>query len=204
MGSWTRSDNLLNLDHQADLKSWADELWKLATANTALHLVLTEKSELNLNDGDGGGRGKKEVWCRAPMVDPEVFRKQMYCAEESTCDIVGTFRRPHNSFPRRYAPALHRRILTSHAFLYCVKRSVHENRLIKPFTRARWSQSHTNNECFKLVEALLQIYSCFFSHTIGYNYTWLAAISSLTVSLHYLPRCLCSTAHAGLPFSDFK
>jgi len=95
-------------------------------------------------------------------------------------------------------------LLCIDAFLYCVKRSVHENRLIKPFTRARWSQSHTNNECFKLVEALLQIYSCFFSHTIGYNYTWLAAISSFTVSLHYLPRCLCSTAHAGLPFSDFK
>jgi len=30
----------------------------------------------------------------APMVKPEVFRKQIYCDEESTCDIVGTFRRP--------------------------------------------------------------------------------------------------------------
>jgi len=28
------------------------------------------------------------------MFEPEVFRKQMYCIEESTCDIVGTFRRP--------------------------------------------------------------------------------------------------------------
>jgi len=32
----------------------------------------------------------------APMFELEVFRKQMYCIEESTCDIVGTFRRPHS------------------------------------------------------------------------------------------------------------
>ena len=25
------------------------------------------------------------------MFEPKVFRKQMYCVEESTCDIVGTF-----------------------------------------------------------------------------------------------------------------
>jgi len=29
-------------------KNWVDELWKLATANIALHLVLAQKSELNL------------------------------------------------------------------------------------------------------------------------------------------------------------
>ena len=34
----------------------------------------------------------------APMFEPEDFRKQMYCTEESTCDIVGTFRRPPQSF----------------------------------------------------------------------------------------------------------
>jgi len=28
-----------------------------------------------------------------PMFEPEVFRKQMYRFEESTCDIVGTFSR---------------------------------------------------------------------------------------------------------------
>ena len=32
----------------------------------------------------------------APMFEPEVFRKQMYCTEESTCDIVETFRRPRS------------------------------------------------------------------------------------------------------------
>jgi len=32
----------------------------------------------------------------APMLEPEVFRKQMHCIEESTCDIVGTFRRPRS------------------------------------------------------------------------------------------------------------
>jgi len=101
------SDNLPKLEHHAGLKSLADELQKLATANRALHLVLTKKSEINLNDKDGypqvcirgatrldGGRGKKQVWRRAPMFEPEVFRNQIYCVEESTCDIVGTFRLP--------------------------------------------------------------------------------------------------------------
>jgi len=55
------------------------------------------------------------------MFEPEFFRKQIYCVEESTCDIVGTFwrppaviRHPHIDLapgkyaplsPRRYAPA---------------------------------------------------------------------------------------------------
>ena len=43
----------MNLEHPAGLNiNWADELRKLATADIALHLVLTEKSELNLNDKD--------------------------------------------------------------------------------------------------------------------------------------------------------
>jgi len=32
----------------------------------------------------------------APMFEPEVFRKQMYCIEKSTCDIVRTFRLPRS------------------------------------------------------------------------------------------------------------
>jgi len=48
------------------------------------------------------GQGRNEVRRRPgqeaslapPMFEPEVFRKQMNCMEESTCDIVGTFRRP--------------------------------------------------------------------------------------------------------------
>jgi len=35
----------------------------------------------------------------APMFKPEVFWKRMYCIEESTCNIVGTFRRPENCAP---------------------------------------------------------------------------------------------------------
>jgi len=31
------------------------------------------------------------------MFEPEVCRKQMYCIEESTCGIVGTYRRPLQS-----------------------------------------------------------------------------------------------------------
>ena len=39
-----------------------------------------------------GARGKKQVWHL--MFVPEVFRKQMYCIEESTCDIVVFLRTP--------------------------------------------------------------------------------------------------------------
>jgi len=35
--------------------------------------------------------GARIKFC-APMFEPEVFRKQLYWIEESTCDIVGTFR----------------------------------------------------------------------------------------------------------------
>jgi len=55
-----------------------------------------------------GAQGKKQVW--RPMLEPEDFRKQIYCIEKSTCDIVGTFRRPPQSFgawgiPPRCDPA---------------------------------------------------------------------------------------------------
>jgi len=47
----------------------------------------------------GGARGKMQVW--RPRFEPEVFRKQMYCVEECTCDIVGIFWLPGNhSTPR--------------------------------------------------------------------------------------------------------
>jgi len=34
----------------------------------------------------------------ATMLETEVFRKQIHCIEESTCDIVGTFRPSARSF----------------------------------------------------------------------------------------------------------
>ena len=37
----------------------------------------------------GGAWGKKQVW--HPLFEPEIFRKQIYCIEECTCDIVGIF-----------------------------------------------------------------------------------------------------------------
>jgi len=37
----------------------------------------------------------------ALMFETEVFRKQMYCIEESTCDIVETFRRSPQRFGAR-------------------------------------------------------------------------------------------------------
>ena len=43
----------------------------------------------------------------APMFDPELFRKQIYCIQGSTCDTFGAFRRPGivPPAPPRYAPA---------------------------------------------------------------------------------------------------
>jgi len=39
------------------------------------------------------------------LFEPEVCRKQMNCIEESTCDIVGTFRRPYSdSAPEKLCP----------------------------------------------------------------------------------------------------
>ena len=37
----------------------------------------------------------------APFFESEVFWKQMYCIEDSTCEIVGNFRRPrsHSASP---------------------------------------------------------------------------------------------------------
>jgi len=45
------------------------------------------------------------------------------------------------------------------------EKSLHKRRLIKLFTQAHWSQCHTNNGFLKLVEALLQMFSCFCSHS---------------------------------------
>jgi len=41
----------------------------------------------------------------APMFEPKVSRKQIYCIEESTCDIVGNFRSPGHCAP--LPPSLH-------------------------------------------------------------------------------------------------
>jgi len=40
-----------------------------------------------------GTRDNKQVWSWHPMFEPEPFGKQMYCTEETTCDIVGPFQR---------------------------------------------------------------------------------------------------------------
>jgi len=41
----------------------------------------------------------------AHIFEPEVFRKQMYCIEECTCDIVRIFWRPsnHSAHPQYFS-----------------------------------------------------------------------------------------------------
>jgi len=41
-----------------------------------------------------GAQVRKQVG--APMFEPELFLKQIYCIEENTCDNVETFRRPRS------------------------------------------------------------------------------------------------------------
>jgi len=50
-----------------------------------------------------GARGKKQVW-RHMLNEPKVFREQMYCTEDCSCDIVGTSRCIVPACPPRYAP----------------------------------------------------------------------------------------------------
>jgi len=64
----------------------------------------------------------------APVFEPEIFRKQMHCIGESTCNIVGTFRPPGNCAPRRYVSMVSKSsdfylcplILNSHSISACI------------------------------------------------------------------------------------
>jgi len=89
---------------------------------------------------------------------------------------------------RRIPTNLQRRVLTSHAVLYCIKRSLHKITL----TLSHIGHTHANNGFFKLVKALLHIYSYFISHSI----TKVRGFppSAVTVSLYYLQRCLSSSS----------
>jgi len=52
-----------------------------------------------------------------PMFEPDVFRKEIYSIEESTCDIVGSFRRPRSdSAPGESCPP---------SLRHCVSGNVH-------------------------------------------------------------------------------
>jgi len=51
-------------------------------------------------------RPEQEASLSPPILEPEVFRQQMYCIEECVCDIVGIFWRPRNhSAPLQYLSA---------------------------------------------------------------------------------------------------
>jgi len=71
---------------------------------------------------------------------------------------------------------------------------LHKSRLVELSYSLRHighTQSHTSNGYFKLVDALLQIHSSFFSHSIKIRGLLLLAV---TVFLHYLPIHQRSTA----------
>ena len=49
-----------------------------------------------------GARNK----CDDPVFEPKVFREQMFCIEECTCNIFGTFLRPQSFDARTLAPSV--------------------------------------------------------------------------------------------------
>jgi len=98
--------------------------------------------------------------------------------------------------------SLHGLIQKSHVFYTVWKEACIGVDWFKLFTRARWSQSHTNNGIFRLVESLLPVDSCFFSRSK--RYTWLTAISNVSVSLHYLPKFLRSKVTSRTPIQWFQ
>jgi len=65
---------------------------------------LVQKYQRPARSGMGrGGRGATRLdgaqsrsEFGSPMFEPELFRKQFHCIEESTCDMCGTFRQPHS------------------------------------------------------------------------------------------------------------
>ena len=85
---------------------------------------------------------------------------------------------------RRISTSLHRCILISHVILYCMERSLHKCSL----TLRHIGQTRTNNGFFKLVEALLQTHSCFFSQCINVRGLLLSACHCLAA----LPAKMCA------------
>jgi len=85
---------------------------------------------------------------------------------------------------RRISTSLHRHILTSHIILYCMKRCLHKG----SFTLGHIGHTRTNNGFFKLVEALLQIHSCFFSQSTNARGLPLSACHCLAA----LPAKMCA------------
>jgi len=68
-------------------------------------LTYMPKCALDQERNEVTWRPGQEAGLAPPVVEPEVFRKQIYCDEESTCDIVGTFRRPRSvSAPGELCP----------------------------------------------------------------------------------------------------
>ena len=92
---------------------WVHLLYQLCFSSSqcfAMTALLQTSQKLFLNQQHRHWQGRNEVSWRkfgAPIFEPEVFRKQIHCIEESTCDIVGTFRRSPQSFG---APIVIRRL----------------------------------------------------------------------------------------------
>jgi len=67
---------------------WPLTCWLRGTPHAVYNACRQVRNEVRWRPGKEGSL--------APMFEPEVFRRQMNCIEESTCGSVGTFRRPHS------------------------------------------------------------------------------------------------------------
>ena len=70
-------------------------LWK--TWNNSVYCDVEQQGARRSVTRLDGARGKEQIW--RPMFEPEVFRKQMYCIDESTCDIAWNFWLPEICSP---------------------------------------------------------------------------------------------------------
>jgi len=133
------------------------------------------------------------------MFEPEVFRKQMYCIEESTCDIVGSLRRPPQWFGApEIVPPLPPLVAPLRTFsLYCVKRSKSEPvamlpQVWKPVVSASVSsvpECQTTlmfalSRTIKTRGLLEYIY-------VGLKYAWIVKIYFWHLSEYWVPNYIC-------------
>jgi len=94
----------------------------------------------------------------APMLEPKIFRKRMYCIEESTCDTVGTFRRDPHSFG---APIVircpgHCTPLVPSSLTRCIRKLLRYDKAISQEGESKNYILHKSTNCYSNTEVAMK------------------------------------------------